>query len=292
MKKIIPFKKDIIFKTNLAEITSISLEHSLHKQDDELITGSFIISGNYKISDNSINVDSFSYDLPFDINIDDKYDISAIEIDIDDFYYEIINNNILSVNIDVCLDKIEDKPLIEDVKEDVEESKDEELVTNDTRETANAALDLVDDLLNVDTQTNKVEEQETKPIIEEERNIEEDERCIEDEDDNITNIEIEKTELQNKKTEVKIEKQELKEEKIMKEEKVNNSEIQIKSLFTTFDNETETYSTYKVYLVREGDNIETIMQKYAIDRETLGYYNDLNDLKIGDKLIIPTVSNA
>ena len=29
MKKIIPFKKDITFKTNLSEITSISLEHTL-----------------------------------------------------------------------------------------------------------------------------------------------------------------------------------------------------------------------------------------------------------------------
>ena len=29
MKKIVPFKKDINFKTNIAEITSISLEHTL-----------------------------------------------------------------------------------------------------------------------------------------------------------------------------------------------------------------------------------------------------------------------
>ena len=34
MKKIIPFKKDIIFKNHLSEITSISLEHSLRLSND------------------------------------------------------------------------------------------------------------------------------------------------------------------------------------------------------------------------------------------------------------------
>ena len=38
MKKIIPFKKDIIFKTNLAEITSISLEHTL-KISEKIVNG-------------------------------------------------------------------------------------------------------------------------------------------------------------------------------------------------------------------------------------------------------------
>ena len=54
MKKIVPFKKDIIFKTNLSEIVSISLEHSLHLEKDSLITGEFIISGEYKMTDTSV----------------------------------------------------------------------------------------------------------------------------------------------------------------------------------------------------------------------------------------------
>ena len=73
MKKIIPFKKEIIFKTNLAEITSISLEHSLKKQGDHLIAGSFSLNGEYKITDTSTNTEVFSYDLPFDIHIDDGF---------------------------------------------------------------------------------------------------------------------------------------------------------------------------------------------------------------------------
>ena len=54
MKKIIPFKKNIIFKTNLAEIVSISLEHEIKKEDME-VKGNFIISGSYKISESSVN---------------------------------------------------------------------------------------------------------------------------------------------------------------------------------------------------------------------------------------------
>ena len=89
MKKIIPFKKEIVFKTNLAEVTSISLEHSLHVENDQLITGSFEVSGEYKISDNSATTDVFSFELPFDIEMDDRYDLSGCSVDIHDFYYEI-----------------------------------------------------------------------------------------------------------------------------------------------------------------------------------------------------------
>lgn len=130
MKKIIPFRKEIIFKTNLAEITSISLEHTLNTQDKD-IEGNFIISGDYKISDTSINTEDFSYDLPFHITMDDKYILDNIILDIDDFYYEIINNNILSIHIDVLIDKLEEV-LIEDliISNEVEEANIEEEIEN------------------------------------------------------------------------------------------------------------------------------------------------------------------
>ena len=43
-----------------------------------------------------------------------KYDISNIDVDIDDFYYEIINNEILRVNISVMLDKLEIEDIVVD----------------------------------------------------------------------------------------------------------------------------------------------------------------------------------
>ena len=92
-----------LFKTNLSEITSISLEHNLNKEGISEISGNFVISGQYKIADTSVDVEDFSYELPFSINLDEKYILDKAEIDIDDFYYEIVNDSVLSVNIDVIV---------------------------------------------------------------------------------------------------------------------------------------------------------------------------------------------
>ena len=108
LKKIIPFKKDIIFKTNLYEIISISLDHELNIEDN-LVKGKFIVSGEYKMLEKSINSEPFSYDIPFTVDLDEKYILDNALIDIDDFYYEIINDNVLKVGIDVLIDNIEEK---------------------------------------------------------------------------------------------------------------------------------------------------------------------------------------
>ena len=55
MQKIVPFKKDIIFKTNLYEIVSISLDHELNI-DENLVKGKFVISGEYKMLEKSTNI--------------------------------------------------------------------------------------------------------------------------------------------------------------------------------------------------------------------------------------------
>ena len=87
MKKIVPFKKDITLDTNVAEINSISLEHTLEKQENNIVSGSFIVSGTYKMNQTSVNVDSFEYKLPVNITIDKKYNIDDVVVDINDFYY-------------------------------------------------------------------------------------------------------------------------------------------------------------------------------------------------------------
>ena len=50
----------------------------------------------------------------------------------------------------------------------------------------------------------------------------------------------------------------------------------------------ETYATYKIYIVRENDSLETILEKYDTTRDALSMYNDLSELKIGDKIMIPS----
>lgn len=122
MKKIIPFSKDIKFNTKIYEITSISLENTLTTEKTGEIDGEFIISGDYKMNDSSINTEPFIYGLPFNISINDYYEMDTIKIDIDDFKYEIINEEILRVNIDVLLEgkvKVEQEEKQEEINPDV-----------------------------------------------------------------------------------------------------------------------------------------------------------------------------
>ena len=125
MKQIIPFKKELLFKTKVSEITSISLEHTLSLKSDDLISGFFQITGDYKMTEGSINREKFEFKLPFDIALDSRYNLDSIIIDIDNFYYEIINNESLQVNIDVYVEgeKIIEETLIEEKSNEVISTK-------------------------------------------------------------------------------------------------------------------------------------------------------------------------
>ena len=232
MKNIIPFKKDVIFKTNLSEITSISLENTLNLKDDK-ISGDFIVSGEYKISDSSKTVEPFELKLPFEIIIDERYDCKKAIIDIDDFYYEIVNNNVLSVNIDVLIDKLEEKPIVE-----------------------------LDDLIDV-TPVREIidfdlkEEEQPESVL-----------------DKIEQKELMEEVVDNLREDIKMDGKEIVEEKI-------------NSLFSQFSSDSEVYVAYNVVIVREGDTLDNIMEKYGVSIDELEKYNNLDNLKLGDKIIIP-----
>ncbi len=235
MKKIIPFNKEMLFNDNVFEITSISLEHDLKVSNTNLISGKFYINGEYKISDASTNTEVFKFELPCDINLDTKYILDNVKIDIDDFYYEVINSNILKINIDVLIDRLEEKK---------DEIPVEEIRVDDNLD------DKVEE--KVEIRTNSIEELEKDLERESDDDMKtiEKERCIEDED--ISSV---------------------------------------KSIFGNFSDTTETYKTYKVYIVREGDNLENIIQKYSVSKEILEKYNNINEINIGDKIIIPSLLN-
>lgn len=203
MKKIIPFKKNIKFDNNIYEITSISLEHTLHKEENT-ISGNFIISGEYRVTENSVDTLPFNESLPFTIELTNKYNINNAQIDINDFYYEIVDNKILGINIEVKIDKIEE--IIEEPKEIIE------VINNPVEEPVNI-------------------------------------RCIEEEPKEI---------------------------------------IEENSIFANIDNQNN-YVNYRVYIVRENDTLESIMNDYQVTKEEIEQYNDISSIKIGDKIIIPYV---
>ena len=61
-----------------------------------------------------------------------------------------------------------------------------------------------------------------------------------------------------------------------------------KSLFSNLDSNNETYSTYSVYIMRDNDSIDSVMEKYKVTRLQLDEYNNLDDIKNGTKIIIPS----
>lgn len=193
MNKIIPFSKEIKFNETIGEITSILVDSTLDFFDSYSITGDLIVKGSHRIGDIE---DDFNYSIPTTITVDDKYDTSDAKIILDDFYYEIINEDTLKVKIDLILD-------------------------------------------NLSFKENRVE-----PLSEE---------VIYDE--------------------------------IIPEEKEEEPELDIIS-DTLLDKE---YSVYRVYVVVEGDTLNKILEKYHITSEELSYYNDINNIKPGIKLIIPSI---
>ena len=152
-------------------------------------------------------MESFVYKLPLEINLDEKYDTEQAKVDIDDFYYEIINNNVLKVIISVNVDQLKEKEMC-DNREIIETLEKQEEISN---------------------LTNDIIEQEVDE---------------------------------------------------------NNSKQPINSIFGNMSS-VDNYISYNIYIIREGDTLETILEKYETTEEDLKKYNDISSLEIGTKIVIP-----
>lgn len=120
MNCIIPFTKDIKFNTTISEVVSISLEHEFTANPEEIL-GNFIISGEYKTHEVSVNKERFEHVLPFSVNLTNKIDSDSVDFAIEDFTYEIVDKDTLKVNIEYSINAQEIK---EGVFEPVEEPRD------------------------------------------------------------------------------------------------------------------------------------------------------------------------
>ncbi len=185
MKKNVPISNDIEFDTKIAEICSISLEHD-YVDDTEGVSGNFIVSGEYKAHEISVNKDSFRHLIPFSINYTNDV-TELVDFSIVDFTYDVVSPNILRVNIEFMIDTME-KEIIEDVRVDYKEL------------------------------VNEIEEP--------------------------------------------------------KEELITNSD--------------DSYILYNIHIVKEEETIEIICSKYQTSVEYIKEYNDISNIKVGDKLIIPS----
>ena len=146
MKNVIPFTKEIKFDNNISEITSISLEENYNATSDT-IDGEFIISGDYKSHELSINKESFEYKLPFSVDLTEKIIPDTLDFEITDFSYDILNDNTLKVNIefkfDAELDEVREE-LYTEVEEYINESIEEKNEVEENIPEMNIVEDRID----------------------------------------------------------------------------------------------------------------------------------------------------
>ncbi len=252
MKKIISFKKSIDFPSMLGEITSISLDHTLNFIDESNIAGDFKITGSYKLTEASRLEEKFNYTIPTEIVLNERLDLETANITIADFYYEIDSDITMICYIDVKVEGIE---LIE-ITEEKEEPKIEPILEEETIR----CVEEKEVAEERECDGDKVMEKET--LIPSEENIA-DSNSKEDKDTILNNKEFEQ----------------------------DNQVEKTESLFTSLDSSEETFSTYSVYILRQEETVQSIIEKYHVTKEELENYNDLTNLSVGTKIIIPNIKN-
>lgn len=278
MKKLVPFTKEIEFKTMISKVTSISLEHTLRVEKDNLISGYFILEGTYKMTQASQIDEEFSYKIPVDIELDEKYDTSNITLDIDDFTYEVIDEEKMRLNITLCIDNIEEKEVVLPVEDVIEDFDTLELEDKNSgnRESKNDGV--LDDLFLDTSKKVPLEFDSKKEIVEEESEQNNNDNTINNAETVETSNElIYEDNASNNNTNNDTNKPPM----------VNNN---VSSIFSSFKDNIETYKTYSVYIMKEEDTIDVVLQKYGVTREELEEYNDMSDIKTGSKIIVPSSS--
>ena len=278
MKKLVPFTKEIEFKTMISKVTSISLEHTLRVEKDNLISGYFILEGTYKMTQASQIDEEFSYKIPVDIELDEKYDTSNITLDIDDFTYEVIDEEKMRLNITLCIDNIEEKEVVLPVEDVIEDFDTLELEDKNSGNGESKNDGVLDDLFLDTSKKVPLEFDSKKEIVEEESEQNNNDNTINNAESVETSNElIYENNTSNNNTNNDTNKPQM----------VNNN---VSSIFSSFKDNIETYKTYSVYIMKEEDTIDVVLQKYGVTREELEEYNDMSDIKTGSKIIVPSSS--
>ena len=261
MKSIIPYTKSISFGSKIAEITSMSLEHEMDIKPGE-ISGNFIISGEYKSHEVSVNREPFLYKLPFSIELTENIDLESIEFEITDFSYDILNDDTIEVSIEFSLDALEMSMEETESLEKSEHLEEREILEQFDEESAPVEIiDLIDTPLvknEMGAKDGEMEQIETREMLE----LEE----VEERED------------------VMIKEQK---EKVVQVEDMKESEETIIKNVNPMD---DSYATYHIHIVKEGENIETICTMYHSNLNLLSEYNSMENMNVGDKIIIPSLN--
>ena len=319
MRKVISFDKELEFKTMIGEITSISLDQDLSFQDDSTVSGELVVSGKYKLTAASRLEDDFLFHLPMEIVLTERLDSKTRNVTIEDFRYEVEDNDILLCHIDLLVEGVE---IIDDIESDSSDS--------DIRETTgSSASEIVDSSHDAGIKS-ELSEEELRPVevtdivtpiestfstsvvssqreesfmdvapvissnvsdksIDVDVDISVNNNVTDTADTNTnvnTNTNINSNAIANSSSNAS--STAIIETADTKDLKDQDESDGVGSLFSSFKDSDETFATYSVYIFRANDTIEMIMDKYQVTKEELESYNDLSSLTIGSKVIIPT----
>ena len=106
----------------------------------------------------------------------------------------------------------------------------------------------------------------------------------------IPSIEKKEEEIPNKLSNEDVEEDSLKEEYIGEDISISEKkeiDEENNSLFVHLKDDDDSYGTFIVYIVRKNETINSIIEKYHTTKEELEKYNDISNVDIGTKLIIP-----
>ena len=213
-----------------------------------------------------LEITNFEYDYNKDeliVNI--EYDITGDRKDVlifddEETLEEFLSSREIEI-VDTRIDEIKQEIKKEETKEQDREIQPKKPEKNNKEETKEISKPLNEDRKTTEIEEPKKENTENKLNIEIESEIKE--------MDSKLNIDI-KTENEN------IQQQTEERENIKTDEIINN--------VGKID---DAYVTYKVYTINSNETLESIVIKYHTTLDELKEYNDLNNLSINDKIIIP-----
>lgn len=262
MKENFEIEKELKFNTNLAEILSISLEEK-HEVEDNKVVGCFIVSGEYKIHEISLNKEKFSFKIPYELDLTGDIDLDTVNVEISNFIYDNDKENLfVTINYEIVGDR-KDILLFDD-----EENLEEFLKSREVELIMDESINKINDIMNNENNADKI--------------IEELDELIEENNDVSAGF-LEPIENESIKQEI------IEEEKVL-EEDVRNIEEAKKQLLNNVSVNDDNFITYQIHIVRESDTLETILAKYKMSLEELKEYNEFNALSLGMKLIIPIIN--
>ena len=192
-----------------------------------------------------------------DLIVSGKYKLTEASQLEEDFYYKIPIEITLTENLDIDHSSIE--------------------ISDFTYETQENML-----ICHIELFINGIEIIEEK-IVEEERECDGEEKM--ENEIEIPHKNIEEEVVSEEKT-IENDESNLNGKEEMKED-LEETEEKDNSLFFNFKDDDDQYGTFIVYIVRQNETINSIIEKYHTTLEELEQYNDLKEIQNGTKLIIP-----